>query len=70
MTKPAKATKAAAKGATKDVAAADSSSSLKKKAGAWETSKFRGSDLHWPEKDGVVAAGSARIPGNKAAPRP
>ena len=37
---------------------------------AWDTSKFRGSDLRRLEKDGVLAAGDVRVPGNEAMPQP
>ena len=38
--------------------------------GAWDASTFRSSNLRRLEKDGVLAAGDARIPGNEATPQP
>ena len=60
MTKPAKATKAATK----------VGKAMATTRGAWDTSKFRGSDLRRLEKEGFLAAGDARIPGNEATPQP
>ena len=36
----------------------------------WDTSKFRTVDLNKLEREGFVAAGEARVPGNEAVPRP
>ena len=41
-----------------------------KAAGAWDASKFRGADLRRLEKEGFVAAGDVRLPGNEAMPQP
>ena len=60
MTKSARVAKAAAK----------AGKAMATTRGAWDTSKFCGSDLRRLEKDGVMAAGHARVLGNEAMPHP
>ena len=41
-----------------------------KTTGAWDTSKFRFTDLRKLEREGFVAGADVRVPGNEAVPRP